>query len=264
MGKYQFINFSSKFSPNAQFYSLRFSRSHDNPAVTLETPYRQLHWTYLCFINCWQLLNPSFLCADWTMGTIPLINSINDPRNVLTMATVVAMATLTLYGLSERAHKSVVVALSFIIFPYLPASNLFFPVGFVVAERVLYLPSMGLCMLVALGACSLAITGPKPVKPVVVLALVSLLLAHSSRTLVRNRDWFSDETLFRAAIRDNPTNGKVYNNLGHEMEKRGNYFFAERLFRRAGQVQPDDVGAFINLGRILKQLGRSQESEEVE
>jgi hypothetical protein len=27
--------------------------------------------------------------------------------------------------------------------PFLPASNLLFPVGFVVAERVLYLPSMG-------------------------------------------------------------------------------------------------------------------------
>lgn len=36
-------------------------------------------------------------------------------------------------------------------FAFIPASNLFFYVGFVVAERVLYVPSMGFCLLVGLG-----------------------------------------------------------------------------------------------------------------
>ena len=198
------------------------------------------------------------------MGTIPLINSINDPRNLLTVVTIITVATLGIYGVSERAHKSVVVSLSFIIFPYLPASNLFFPVGFVVAERVLYLPSMGFCMLVGFGAWKiLAKTSSKPVKLVVLSGLAMVLFTHSTRTLVRNRNWLSDETLFRVSIRDNPSNGKVYNNLGHELERRGNITFAERLFRRAGEVQPDDVGAFINLGRTFKQMGKFEESEKV-
>ena len=42
-------------------------------------------------------------------------------------------------------------ALSMMIIPFLPASNLFFPVGFVVAERILYIPSMGFCILVPFG-----------------------------------------------------------------------------------------------------------------
>ncbi len=42
-------------------------------------------------------------------------------------------------------------ALSLMVFPFLPASNLFFPVGFVIAERILYIPSMGFCLLVAYG-----------------------------------------------------------------------------------------------------------------
>lgn len=42
------------------------------------------------------------------------------------------------------------------VLPFLPASNLFFPVGFVVAERVLYIPSMGFSMLVAHGWTRLA------------------------------------------------------------------------------------------------------------
>ena len=42
-------------------------------------------------------------------------------------------------------------ALSLLILPFLPATNIFFHVGFVLAERVLYLPSMGFCLLVAIG-----------------------------------------------------------------------------------------------------------------
>lgn len=50
-------------------------------------------------------------------------------------------------------------ALSLIVLPFIPASNLFFPVGFVVAERVLYVPSMGFCMLVANGFRSVSQSG---------------------------------------------------------------------------------------------------------
>lgn len=42
-------------------------------------------------------------------------------------------------------------AVVMMVVPFLPASNLFLRVGFVLAERVLYLPSAGYCLLVALG-----------------------------------------------------------------------------------------------------------------
>lgn len=38
-----------------------------------------------------------------------------------------------------------------LVVPFLPASNIFFQVGFVVAERVLYLSSGGYCVLFVLG-----------------------------------------------------------------------------------------------------------------
>ena len=37
------------------------------------------------------------------------------------------------------------------VVPFLPAMNIFFRVGFVIAERNLYLPSIGFAMLVAMG-----------------------------------------------------------------------------------------------------------------
>ena len=55
----------------------------------------------------------------------------------------------------ERRKQLLLFSLALLILPFLPASNLFFPVGFVVAERVLYLPSLGVCLLVAVGLSSL-------------------------------------------------------------------------------------------------------------
>lgn len=42
-------------------------------------------------------------------------------------------------------------AVAVVVIPFLPASNVFFRVGFVLAERVLYIPSLGFCLLVILG-----------------------------------------------------------------------------------------------------------------
>uniref|UniRef100_A0A673HQ94 dolichyl-phosphate-mannose--protein mannosyltransferase n=1 Tax=Sinocyclocheilus rhinocerous TaxID=307959 RepID=A0A673HQ94_9TELE len=62
----------------------------DNPAAISSTPTRQLTFNYLLPVNAWLLLNPSELCCDWTMGTIPLVETLLDPRN---------LATVVFYGM---------------------------------------------------------------------------------------------------------------------------------------------------------------------
>lgn len=57
----------------------------------------------------------------------------------------------------KRERQLSLFALSLLIVPFLPASNLLFPVGFVLAERVLYLPSLGVCLLVAVGVDKLQV-----------------------------------------------------------------------------------------------------------
>lgn len=51
----------------------------------------------------------------------------------------------------QSAHNAAHLwALVWLLLPYLPASNLLIPVGFLVAERTLYTPSIGFCLLVAI------------------------------------------------------------------------------------------------------------------
>lgn len=103
-----------------------------------------------------------------------------------------------------------IVALALTVFPFIPATNLFFYVGFVIAERVLYIPSLGFCLLVGQGAYLVhRKCGKDAAKSRLLLVVLGcLLLAYSSRTIVRNRDWLTEENLYRSGIDVNPAKGE--------------------------------------------------------
>ncbi|XP_061576896.1 protein O-mannosyl-transferase TMTC3 [Cololabis saira] len=234
----------------------------DNPAAVSPTPTRQLTFNYLLPVNAWLLLDPSELCCDWTMGTIPLVESLLDPRNLATLGFYTSLGLLAHHSLWYRhsSAKTVIMALSLMVLPFIPASNLFFPVGFVVAERVLYVPSMGFCVLVAHGFRVASQKGK--LKKVSWLIIGGLLTTHAVKTFNRNWDWESEYTLFTAALKVNKNNAKLWNNVGHALENQNHYGEALQYFLQATRVQPDDIGAHMNVGRTYKNLNRSKEAEE--
>ena len=237
-----------------------------NPPVYLDSPYRQLSWLYLTFVNAQLLLNPSHLCADWRFGVVPLITSITDWHNVFTVAVFAFLATLgtfSLYGNSKQA-KMLLFGLVLMAFPFIPASNLFFPVGFVVAERILYIPSMGFCFTIGYGVWYLhKKSGNVFSRSFLKLFILALLLFHAGKTFSRNQDWKSNVTLYGSGVRCNPSNGVMLTNLGIEHGRLKNYSFAECLYRRSIAVAPHHSRGFSNLGGFLEAFKRYEESEEV-
>nr|XP_040018143.1 protein O-mannosyl-transferase TMTC3 [Gasterosteus aculeatus aculeatus]XP_040018144.1 protein O-mannosyl-transferase TMTC3 [Gasterosteus aculeatus aculeatus]XP_040018146.1 protein O-mannosyl-transferase TMTC3 [Gasterosteus aculeatus aculeatus]XP_040018147.1 protein O-mannosyl-transferase TMTC3 [Gasterosteus aculeatus aculeatus] len=234
----------------------------DNPAAVSHTPTRQLTFNYLLPVNAWLLLNPSELCCDWTMGTIPLVESLLDLRNLATLVFYASLGLLAYHSLRYRhsSARTVIMALSLMVLPFIPASNLFFPVGFVVAERVLYVPSMGFCVLVAHGFRIVSHKGH--LKKISWLVIGVLLTTHAVKTFQRNWDWESEYTLFTSALKVNKNNAKLWNNVGHALENQNNYAKALQYFLQATRVQPDDIGAHMNVGRTYKNLNRSKEAED--
>ncbi|KAK6487890.1 protein O-mannosyl-transferase TMTC3-like isoform X2 [Huso huso] len=234
----------------------------DNPAAVSQTPARQLTFNYLLPVNAWLLLNPSELCCDWTMGTIPLVESLLDMRNLAIVAFYSVLGLMVHHGVrySVDSSKTVIMALSLIVLPFIPASNLFFPVGFVIAERVLYVPSMGFCILVAHGwrkttkSCNL--------KKLSWIGMAIILATHAVKTVHRNWDWESEYTLFMSALKVNKNNAKLWNNVGHALENQNNYERALKYFLQATRVQPDDIGAHMNVGRTYKNLNQTKEAED--
>lgn len=62
-------------------------------------------FNYLLPVNAWLLLNPSELCCDWTMGTIPLVESFLDLRNLATLLFYTCLALLAHHSL-RNSHGS--------------------------------------------------------------------------------------------------------------------------------------------------------------
>lgn len=107
-----------------------------------------------------------------------------------------------------------VISLSVMVLPFIPATNLFFYVGFVVAERVLYIPSMGYCLLVAWGChviddvMTSKYRSPRA-RTIFRCVLLALLAIYSARTIRRNHDWLTEESLYRSGIHINPPKGII-------------------------------------------------------
>ncbi|KAJ3630169.1 hypothetical protein MTP99_011377 [Tenebrio molitor] len=148
-----------------------------------------------------------------------------------------------LLGRRRTAGGSCVVLLSLALLtlPFLPATNLLFYVGFVVAERVLYLPSAGLCLMVGLGGAAVY----RKHKTAFTVGFIGVLLTFSAKTVMRNKDWNNEEALYRSAVHVNPP--KAYGNLGSVLSSQGRMAEAEWAFRKALHFRPNMADVHYNL-----------------
>lgn len=156
-----------------------------------------------------------------------------------------------------------ITGLLLLIIPFLPAANLFFPVGFVVAERILYLPSMGFCLLVAHSLHRMAASKHRLFSSSTKLLLLLLLATHSLKTVLRNRDWKSKLNLYTSVLREYPTNGHILANIARELRDLQDHKRAEEVYRYSIHVSPDVVVSYVNLGSMLQAQNRFREAEEV-
>ena len=61
-------------------------------------------YNYLLPVNFRLLLFPADLCCDWTMGTIPVIQSIVDYRNLVTLGFYVVFGKVVYFALCKQGR----------------------------------------------------------------------------------------------------------------------------------------------------------------
>ncbi|XP_074758197.1 protein O-mannosyl-transferase TMTC1 isoform X4 [Athene noctua] len=222
---------------------------------------RFLTYSYLLAFNAWLLLAPITLCYDWQVGSIPLIESIWDARNLATVFLVLVMTLLSLHCIAafkKLEHKEVLVGLLFLVFPFIPASNLFFRVGFVVAERVLYMPSMGYCILFVHGLKKLS-TWLSKWRIAILTLFALLLLLFSWKTVKQNEIWLSRESLFSSGVKTLPHNAKVHYNYANFLKDQGRNAEAIYHYKTALKLYPRHASALNNLGTLTKDVAEAKD-----
>ncbi|XP_075234795.1 protein O-mannosyl-transferase TMTC1-like [Lycorma delicatula] len=268
--------------------------AQDNPSAFHPCPHvRLMTFCYLAVFNCWLLFCPTTLSHDWQMGSIPLVTSLADCRNIATcifFGCCLLLAYRCFADFENHRHSPLVLGCLFLVIPFLPATNLLVTVGFVLAERVLYIPSLGGVLLVVYGAQLLYDSGILRQRAALICSII-ILLFFSLRTIERNKDWSSREALIRAGIKALPQNAKMHynlanfhrdsfqtqlavlhyrealrlwpryasahNNLGTLMSDGEE---AENHFQSAISIQPGHVNAHYNLGQVYRKANRSQEA----
>ena len=173
-----------------------FFSPSDNPAAGSDSLLtRTLTFLYLPTFNAWLLLYPATLSFDWSMEAIPLINSLDDIRNVFTLVWYSCLAAISLacianlratvnYTTELDKSQVLLIGLSVMVLPFIPATNLFFYVGFVVAERILYIPSMRFCLLAGKGIYMLHHSCNKTMKKVNFVIRVYITCGHYGHCIV--------------------------------------------------------------------------------
>ncbi|XP_063224362.1 protein O-mannosyl-transferase TMTC4-like isoform X2 [Bacillus rossius redtenbacheri] len=234
----------------------------DNPASFADSFFtRVLTYNYVYALNAWLLVCPEWLCFDWSMGCVPLLSA-RDPRVLGAGALWLVLGALlwSLLTLPPGDHQRLTMAVALTLVPFLPATNLLFRVGFVIAERVLYLPSAGFCMLVVLGCCRVAAAFPRA-RHAVGACYLLLLLVLGARAAWRSAEWRSEASLFASALAVCPLNAKVHYNVAKNAADAGNRSYAVREYETALRLNPEYDQAMNNLANILRDERRLPEAE---
>ncbi|CAH0717510.1 unnamed protein product, partial [Brenthis ino] len=236
-----------------------FSAQDNPPAFHPSFAIRLMTFCYLAAFNWWLLLCPWTLSHDWQMGSIPLVASGWDPRNLLTCAafiTLLALSYKCFMDLELQRHTPLVLGVMLLVIPYLPASNLLVTVGFVVAERVLYIPSVGSVVITVYGVQLMWKRAGS--RRLLALGAAALVAAGAARTHLRNRDWRTRETLLRADLAVLPHNAKLHYNFANFLKDIEQQENAIKHYKEALNLWPSYASAHNNLGTLVLASGRAE------
>mmetsp|Transcript_156609 Transcript_156609/g.502776 ORF Transcript_156609/g.502776 Transcript_156609/m.502776 type:complete len:800 (-) Transcript_156609:188-2587(-) len=132
---------------------------YSNPIAASDDSYvRILSYSLVHGLYMKLLVWPWFLCYDYSMDAVPLVRTLQDVRllcpvaGYLALFQTICLVVHRLRWYSSRASRLLAegsaIGVGFFILSFLPMTNILFPIGTLVAERLLYMPSIGMLVIV--------------------------------------------------------------------------------------------------------------------
>lgn len=191
-------------------------------------------------------------------GAFEISTSILDWRVLLSLVVISGVVAAAFYLIPRRP------LISFGILSYfamlIPVSQLI-PHHELVADHYLYLPIMSFGLVVALGVDEVARRVPRFAK-LAYATIAALLVTASVLTVLRNRDWKDEFTVWSANYAAVPNSPRAAFNLGAEYLNR-NPKKAEELFRRSLEIDPTYAPTYTALAQLYLSQNRLGECEQL-
>jgi len=218
----------------------------------------------ILFLYLKLLFVPWPLVWDYTYHQIPL----NTWTDVLPWMGAMCYAGLIAVSVVYfRRLPAIVFGIALFLIALLPISNLFFINSTTLGERLLFLPSLGICSSLILTGWHLMSRQGNPVLRKSLLALAGILAIGSCVLTIRaTAKWKDNFTLFQHGVDASPRSARTHFNLGviyweivkkaSDVDNMKNYTDqAIAEFRKSLEIYPDYFMAMTNLGCLYELKG---------
>jgi protein O-mannosyl-transferase len=161
----------------------------------------------------WLLVWPAKLSADYSYSQIALAQGTFYDC----IAWIVVAAVIVTIALQFRRNPLVFFFGTFALVTFVPTANLLFLTGTIMAERLMYLPSVGFC---ACAVIALYAIGERfQLRMLAPVALCAVIAGFAVRTWERNFDWHDILALSIASVRTAPHSYKTHLGLANSLDE---------------------------------------------
>ena len=142
----------------------------------------------------------------------------------------------------------------------LPVSNLFFPAGVLLAERTLYLPSVGLAFIAA-GVVSWTARERRASLGMLVVTAGVVCGAFTVRTVLRNPSWMSSFAVMTTLGEEHPESFRAIWARAKGLYTVGEYEEAAGYYQTALELVPNDYSLLVEAADLYGQTERWADAE---
>ena len=211
------------------------------------------HWFRL-------LLWPAHLQGDYAPREIETSTTWGLPQ---TLGTLLLVLAIVITVASWRRRPTVSFGFLWLAVTIFPVSNVVIPTAIMIAERILFMPSVGMMLVVGgLAAPVIEWTQAKgrPVTTAVAGAVGAILLMGATRSASRQRVWEDQFTFWYQTTIDAPLSYKAHHALASLLFPIGQRAWAEREYKLAIALYPKRWGAYFDLANKLRLNGLCEQA----
>ncbi|MDX9702702.1 MAG: tetratricopeptide repeat protein [Candidatus Auribacterota bacterium] len=202
----------------------------------------------VALLYLYKLVLPVKLNVLQNISVIPSLLSIN--------ATLFSTALLVIAyfcGIRKNTSSTVKFGFWWILLALLPVSNII-PLQALFAERFLYLSVAGFGCIVAYIFFYVA------VRKKAILATCLIIVSLNIKTISRNSEWQSNDTLWKSVLAVDPQNAKAYNGIGMAYLEKNDLDNAATALQKAIRYAPDNLYITNNLALVFLKQGNKDEA----